>query len=137
MSEELDWRCVCCDEVKCWTVAQIFHYRWLLIHCLLFDLLTWIWCRGAGEALCACKAGAVSLDHTSSTFFSGHFRDDISWIVCPGSPWTVILPILASQVARIKVWATSTWMISWWIKYLTVTHYICMFSILLIFYAVF
>jgi hypothetical protein len=31
----------------------------------------------------------------------------ISQTIYPGWPWTVILPISASQVARIKAWATS------------------------------
>jgi hypothetical protein len=35
-----------------------------------------------------------------------------SQTICPGWPWTMILPILASQVDRIIVWATGTWLSS-------------------------
>jgi hypothetical protein len=41
------------------------------------------------------------LSHTSSPFCSGYFGGGILWTICPGWPWTEILPISASQVARI------------------------------------
>jgi hypothetical protein len=34
-------------------------------------------------------------------FCCGYFEDGISWTICLGWPWTLILPISASQVARI------------------------------------
>jgi hypothetical protein len=41
------------------------------------------------------------LSHTSSPFYSGYFEDEVSRIICPGWPQTVILLILASKLARI------------------------------------
>jgi hypothetical protein len=39
--------------------------------------------------------------HTSSPFCSGYFGDGISWNICQCWPQTSILPISASQIARI------------------------------------
>jgi hypothetical protein len=50
---------------------------------------------------------AYHLSHTSSLFCSGYFGDGVCWTICPGWPWTVILPISASQIPRITVWSTS------------------------------
>jgi hypothetical protein len=47
------------------------------------------------------KQVLYSLSHTSSPFCSGSFGDGVSWTIYPGWPWTLILPISASQVARI------------------------------------
>jgi hypothetical protein len=41
------------------------------------------------------------LSHTSSPFWSGYFRDGVSLTIFPGWPGTSILPISASQIARI------------------------------------
>jgi hypothetical protein len=41
------------------------------------------------------------LSHTSNPFFSGYFRNGGSRTICPGWPWTTILQISPSQVARI------------------------------------
>jgi hypothetical protein len=41
------------------------------------------------------------LSHTSSPFRSGYFENGVSQIICPGWFPTRILPISASQVARI------------------------------------
>jgi hypothetical protein len=41
------------------------------------------------------------LTHTSGPFCSGYFGDGVLQTICSGWPQTVILPILASQVARI------------------------------------
>jgi hypothetical protein len=41
------------------------------------------------------------LSLTSSLFWSGYFGDGVSQTVCWGWPWSVILPIWTSQVARI------------------------------------
>jgi hypothetical protein len=35
----------------------------------------------------------------------GFIQDRISWTICRGWPWTLILPISASQVARWIAWA--------------------------------
>jgi hypothetical protein len=40
----------------------------------------------------------VSYQHPA---WSGYFEDGVSWTICLGWPWTVILPISASQVAKI------------------------------------
>jgi hypothetical protein len=47
------------------------------------------------------------LSHTSSPFCSGYFGDGVSWTICPGWPCTAILPMSASQAARIT--GTSHW----------------------------
>jgi hypothetical protein len=41
------------------------------------------------------------LSPMSSPFCSVYFGDGVSWTVCMGWPWTMILLISASQVARI------------------------------------
>jgi hypothetical protein len=41
------------------------------------------------------------LSHTPSPFCSGYFGDGILLTICPDWSWTLILLILASQVARI------------------------------------
>jgi hypothetical protein len=41
------------------------------------------------------------LSHTSSPFCSGYFGDGVSPTICLGCPWTLILPISASQLTRI------------------------------------
>jgi hypothetical protein len=41
------------------------------------------------------------LNHTSSPFCSAYFGDGILKTICPGWLQTIILPISASQVARI------------------------------------
>jgi hypothetical protein len=38
------------------------------------------------------------LNHTSSPFFS---EDGLLWAICPSWPWTTVILILASQVAKI------------------------------------
>jgi hypothetical protein len=40
------------------------------------------------------------LSHTSSSFGSGYFWDGVSWTIFSGWPWTMILPISASQAAK-------------------------------------
>jgi hypothetical protein len=47
------------------------------------------------------------LRHTSRPFCSGYFRDGVSPTICTGWPWTMILPISVSQVA--KIIAVSHW----------------------------
>jgi hypothetical protein len=39
------------------------------------------------------------LSHSSSPFCSGYFGDGILYTMCPGYPWTTVLPISASQIA--------------------------------------
>jgi hypothetical protein len=48
--------------------------------------------------------------HTSSPFCSGYFEDGVSRTICLDWSQTVILPIAASQVAKIIAIATSTWL---------------------------
>jgi hypothetical protein len=40
-------------------------------------------------------------------FCIGCFQDRVSWTICQGWLWTVVLLISASWVARLQVWATS------------------------------
>jgi hypothetical protein len=47
------------------------------------------------------KQAVYCLSHTSSPFCSGYFGYGILWTICPGWPWTVLLTISVSQVARI------------------------------------
>jgi hypothetical protein len=44
---------------------------------------------------------AYTLSHSTSHCWKGFFKIESSWIVCPGWPWTVIVLISASWVARI------------------------------------
>jgi hypothetical protein len=49
----------------------------------------------------SCKADILPLEpHTSSPLCSGYFGDGVSWTICLGWPWTEILLISVSQVAR-------------------------------------
>jgi hypothetical protein len=41
------------------------------------------------------------LSHSTSSFYEGFFRDRVSWTVCSGWFWTLILLISVSWVARI------------------------------------
>jgi hypothetical protein len=47
------------------------------------------------------QSGALPFGQRLSPFYSGYFGDDVSWTICPVWPWTVILPISVSQIARI------------------------------------
>jgi hypothetical protein len=67
----------------------------------LYLFIIYWWDCGLTSGLWACKASALLLSHTSSPFFSGYFGDGILRIICLGWLQTVILPISASQVARI------------------------------------
>jgi hypothetical protein len=43
-------------------------------------------------------------------FCSGYFGVGIPWTICPGWPWTTILPISASQIARIIGMSHWSWL---------------------------
>jgi hypothetical protein len=58
---------------------------------------TGVWTQGFSLA----KLLLWHLSHTSSPFYSGYFKDGVSWTICPGWLPTEILQISASQVARI------------------------------------
>jgi hypothetical protein len=80
------------------------------------------------------------LSHTSSPFFFScydYFGHWVSQAICLGWPQTVILPILASQRARVTsmshqhlaklhslIWVLVTWVCSVWKKYLYLYIYI-------------
>jgi hypothetical protein len=68
----------------------------ILFYCSLVEL-------GFEFGFHACKPGAQPLEPYSSPFCSGYFRDGgrVSWTICPGGPWSLILPISASQVAKL------------------------------------
>jgi hypothetical protein len=58
---------------------------------------------GLNSGVCTCKAGAVLLEPHLQSILSGYFGDwgeGIAWITCPGWPWTGILLVSVSQVAR-------------------------------------
>jgi hypothetical protein len=66
------------------------------------------------------KQALYCLSHTSSPFCHSYFGDGgVSWTICPGWPWTVILLLSASQVARITDLATSVWLeaVCWQLKW--------------------
>jgi hypothetical protein len=68
---------------------------WLFIYLIVYLLIL----VGLGfEVRASCLLYPVS--HTCNPFCSGCFGDGVSWIICIGWPWTMILLILASQVAR-------------------------------------
>jgi hypothetical protein len=70
---------------------------------------TRVWTQGFTLA----KQALYRLSNTSSPFCSGYFGDGISQTICMGWSWTVILPVLASQVARIiGMNCIGTWQIS-------------------------
>jgi hypothetical protein len=65
-----------------------------------------VWEWGLNWELRTCKAGALTLSHTSSTFWSVYFDQfilemGISRTICSGWPKATILLISAFQVARI------------------------------------
>jgi hypothetical protein len=45
---------------------------------------------------------AMQVLYRLSPFYSGYFGDGVSWAICEGWPQTLILPISAFQIARIK-----------------------------------
>jgi hypothetical protein len=57
---------------------------------------TGVWSQGFGLA----KQGLKHLSHTSSTFCSCYFGDEVSWTICRRCPWISNLPISAFQIAR-------------------------------------
>jgi hypothetical protein len=58
---------------------------------------TGVWTQGYEYA----KQLLYPLSHTSSPFCPGYSGDSVLWTICPCWPQTLILPISASQVARI------------------------------------
>jgi hypothetical protein len=58
---------------------------------------------GQGFALrtLSLKAGGLPLELHLQPHLFWLFWNGVSWNICPGWPWTVILPIAVSQVARI------------------------------------
>jgi hypothetical protein len=65
-----------------------------MLHLLLLLLLLF--------AVLGFELRAFSLSHSTSPFFcDGCLQDRVSWTVCPGWLWTMILLISASWVARI------------------------------------
>jgi hypothetical protein len=64
------------------------------------------------------------LSQTSSPFCSGYFGDRISQTICLGWPWTMILLILASQVARITGISHQCWAYFFCFAVLIVWHLI-------------
>jgi hypothetical protein len=58
---------------------------------------TRVWIQGFVLA----KQALYHFIHTSSPFCSGYFGHRVSWIICPGWSWTVILHISDSQATRI------------------------------------
>jgi hypothetical protein len=66
-------------------------------HLFFFSFKTGVWTQGFSLA----KKALYSLSHSSRPFCSGCFKDGVSETICPGGPQTEILPISASQVARI------------------------------------
>jgi hypothetical protein len=69
--------------------------------CLFVYLFVFGGTRVWTQCFVLAKQTFYCLSHTSSPFFSGYFRDAVLWTICPGRPWTVILPISDFQVARI------------------------------------
>jgi hypothetical protein len=69
---------------------------------LLFIYFFWCdWSLNSWVHACKCRCSIACA--TPLVFFSGYFGDggQISWTICLGWSWTLILPITASQVARI------------------------------------
>jgi hypothetical protein len=85
-----------CVRLTCPTLDSFFFF-------FLWDWDLNFWTQGfslAKQALCC-------MSHTSSPFCFGYFADGAGGLsICLGWPWTVILPISASQVARLQVGAT-------------------------------
>jgi hypothetical protein len=61
----------------------------------------WGWTRIRTQGFMLTNQALYCVNHTSSPFCSGCFGDEVSQTICPGWPQTSILPISASQVARI------------------------------------
>jgi hypothetical protein len=57
------------------------------------ELLFFWWDWDLNSGLWPFKAGAIPLEYTSSPFCPGYFGDGVSWTICLGWPWTLILPI--------------------------------------------
>jgi hypothetical protein len=66
---------------------------------IAFTFFVW-WDWGLNPGLYTGKTGALLLTHPSSSFCSGYFGDGVSWNICLSLPWTAVLLIPSSQVAR-------------------------------------
>jgi hypothetical protein len=66
---------------------------------VLFYLFICLVVVGLGFVLA--KQVLCCMNHSNSPFCSGYFGVGVSRTICPGWPQTMILPISASQVARI------------------------------------
>jgi hypothetical protein len=71
--------------------------RWAHLFLFFFFGGTEVWTPGFTFE----KQARYHLIHTCSSFCSSYFGDEVSQTVCPGCPPTMILPISASQVARV------------------------------------
>jgi hypothetical protein len=83
-----------------WSQAPLIPMIWVQIPFYLFIYLfswTGVWTQG----FIVTNQVLYCLSHTFSSFCSVYFGDGISQSICPCWPQTVILLILASQVARI------------------------------------
>jgi hypothetical protein len=77
---------------------------------------------GLGFDLTARKAGALPLEpHLQSILFWLFWRWGVSRTICPGWPQTMILPISASQVARIT--SVSHWRPAYFYFYVFMYYY--------------
>jgi hypothetical protein len=65
----------------------------------MFIFFKWDWGLNAG--FYTCKAGSLSLKSLLQSICPGNFGDGVLWTICLSWPWTMILPISASEVARI------------------------------------
>jgi hypothetical protein len=77
--------------LACWDPRQTSGFQKCICCC----------CFWRDWALSLPSRHSTTLSHTCSPFCSGYFGDGVSWTICLGWPQTSILPISASQVARI------------------------------------
>jgi hypothetical protein len=82
---------------------RVFSHLWALIFFFLGG--TWFWT----QIFTLAKLALSHLSLTYSSFCFGYFGDGVLWTICPGWPPTVILPISASQVARIVSLSHHLW----------------------------
>jgi hypothetical protein len=116
------------EELVCkwaWLPMQLLQN---LLRVLLVSLLVSAW-AGVSVFIFSCSEGCVVLFFFFLIFFCGlgptpwatppapfsdglffFFWDRVSWTICVGWLWTVILLISASWVSRIQSWATGAWL---------------------------
>jgi hypothetical protein len=68
-----------------------------------------LWDWGLNSGLYTYRQTLYPMSHTSSPSCSDYFGYGVSWTTCPGWPWSMVLLLSASQVARHEPLAPGIW----------------------------